>query len=137
MIPKFKAYIPTVDLLLPVISIDFESKEVDCGNDDYGYDWCGYRFDKDVNGREPDCVLLQGTGRVDKDGTEIFEGDILKNYGGNFDSAVVFGNEQYEGPGFYVKEIDVIEGEEEPRTYSLDAFITPKGIVGNINCRKQ
>ncbi len=136
MTPKFKAYIPSVELFLPVISIDFDSKEVDCGNDDYGYDWHGYRFEKDENGRKPDCQLLQSTGVVDKNGTEIFEGDILKNYGDNFDSAVAFG-EHYEGIGFFVEELEKSPNEELPRNHTFFAYTTEFEVVGNIHCRRQ
>jgi len=126
MIPKFKAYLPNLDLILPVISIDFERKEVMCENIEGKY-W----FEEVEDGETAYCELLQSTGIKDGNGIEIFEGDILKHYGDNFNSEVIFHSDG-ENLGFFVRELGVAHKEKDPRIHSFHAYTSKMEIIGNI-----
>lgn len=69
-IPKFRAWLKDVGLMKNVVSINFEDKEVYFGEiDEIGDDPL---FDLD------DVILMQSTGLTDKNGTLVFEGDIVR-----------------------------------------------------------
>ena len=68
---KFRAFVKSLNKVLDVIEIRFLANEIGLGT---LHDWHYY----DIK----DCILMQSINEVDKNGTEIFEGDILKTLTG-------------------------------------------------------
>lgn len=122
MIPKFRAWDKVTDLMNEVTVIDFESEEV------YYHHW-RYGHSETINLK--DIELLQSTGLKDKNGVEMFEGDVLKvfvldNKGPH--AKVIFKN------GMFGIEDDMFGYGYDKGLYSLDQILSIRDaeIIGNI-----
>lgn len=124
MDPKFRAWDRLRKRISVVDRIYFDTEGVQL-RDDGGLYWRHFR----------EVILMQSTGLKDKNGTEIFEGDIIAT--NSFVCIVSFGKYDYfeddgikiTGIGFYLGYLNV-----EPATYSPfeTPFLENCEVLGNI-----
>lgn len=124
MIPKFRAWDKLRKRMSIVDRIYFDTEGVQL-RDDGGLYWRNFR----------NITLMKSTGLFDKNGTEIFEGDIIAT--NSFVCIVSFGKYDYfedddikiTGIGFYLGYLNV-----EPATYSPfeTPFLKNCEVLGNI-----
>ena len=134
MRPKFRAWMKSLKWMCDVINISFDSKFVDICQlgDTERHTEMSVEFDE--------IDLMQSTGLFDRNGKEIFEGDILEIQGirmvvkfGNYRYIEIFKRKDhasgivYDGLGFYVECINAADPDRispfEPETLKESAVI--------------
>ena len=125
MIPKFRAWLPDVQKMLRVKALVYEEEKTRCV--------CGYAYDFYLE--DENATIMQSTGLKDKNGREIFEGDIIATSA--YGCIVGFGeytyfedeNTQTTEIGFYLSFLNVT-----PATYApFDKYYWDDcEVIGNI-----
>lgn len=123
MIPKFRVWLPDPDVerMLRVKALVFEHDKTRCV--------CGYAYDFYLE--DEDATLMQSTGLKDKNGKEIFEGDVIAievDDTGTPINARVFQNSKIGVLMFYVFE----DNEDVPMVELLEDNSVAFEIIGNI-----
>lgn len=120
MIPRYRAWLKEDKEMIDVEEMDFYNGELDFIGD--GITWMC---------KSNDCVLMQSTGLRDKNGKEIFEGDIIAievDDTGTPINARVFQNSKKGILMFHVFE----DNEDVPMVELLEDDSVAFAIIGNI-----
>lgn len=119
MIPKFRVWLTDIDQMLRVKALVFEKDKTRCV--------CGYSFDFYLE--DENATIMQSTGLRDKNGKEIFEGDILAfETDDEVINVNVFWDEEHALFMFESKKYN----EQEPLAELVENNTYPFEIIGNI-----
>ena len=109
---KFRFFVRECNLMLVILTLDFQTNEVFCGHSDAG-ELLLFEF--------KDGLRMQSTGLRDAYGTEMFEGDVIKTPN-NVLGAIVF-----KAPFF-----EVTVSKDQSSLYSRE-WLMQCEVVGNIH----
>lgn len=118
MIPKFRAWLKKDKEMIAVEEIHFNNGELDFIGD--AITWMC---------KNNDFVLMQSTGLTDKNGKEIFEGDILCDEGIEQENDFVYATVSYRD-GMWV--CDQITSDDCGYGGALNEFSDDYSVIGNI-----
>lgn len=121
MIPKYRVYHKKLKTMFEVLAIDLFNKAVTVKFDKEHYKL--YSFD--------DVILMQFTGLKDINGTDIFEGDIVRSCGYDSDEGRIYKTTDFTGVIVYHKNSFCIQcGDFLGRWWVNDEEIE---VIGNIH----
>lgn len=123
MIPRFRAWLKKDKEMIDVEEIHFENGKIDFIGD--AITWMC---------KNNDFVLMQSTGLTDKNGKEIFEGDILCDEGIEQENDFVYATVSYR-EGMWV--CDQITSDDCGYGGALNEFAGDYSVIGNIYQNKE
>lgn len=126
VVPKFRVWLPDPDVerMLRVKALVFEHDKTRCV--------CGYAYDFYLE--DEDATIMQSTGLLDKNGKEIFEGDIVKRYKSPFFVA----EWEYQIETVVKREACLLLGKKLGKNFATMSFGSPftksdlLEVIGNI-----
>lgn len=119
MIPNFKAWDKYHEMMVSIISFDFENKIA------YVEQENGDRYDIHFD----NLIFLQSTGLKDKNGVEIFEGNIVNYDDGEFSYIGSVKKDCYQ---FYINGIEPVDSYDFIDVSNTFDGTTSLTIIGNI-----
>lgn len=128
MIPKFRAWdVLAEEMINEILMISFVRKEI-IGKFSDGSTSVPLKFENKRNGE--DVILMQSTGLVDKNGQEIFEGDIVQ-----FEDFSKVSNFLYINTGiieWYQGSFHLTNGNSVSMEDLVDGDLLDVTIIGNV-----